>query len=222
MKKLLLTAAVMILAITSYAQEKDVTKFLGIPIDGTKAEMIAKLKEKGFTSTYDDKEVLEGEFNGTEVYLHIVTNNNKVYRIMVADKNMTDETNIKIRFNTLCQQFAENPRYSYVGDKMIADDEDISYEMSVHKKRYEAIFFQISQEDEAININNISQMILKISADTTLTEEERIAKLQEIRANIETAARNKAVWFMISEHYGKYYIAMFYDNELNRANGEDL
>ena len=32
----------------------------------------------------------------------------------------------------------------------------------------------------------------------------------------------KPVWFMISENYGKYYITMFYDNEYNRANGEDL
>lgn len=34
--------------------------------------------------------------------------------------------------------------------------------------------------------------------------------------------KNKPVWFMISELYGKYYITMFYDNEYNRANGEDL
>jgi hypothetical protein len=32
----------------------------------------------------------------------------------------------------------------------------------------------------------------------------------------------KSVWFMISDLYGKYYITMFYDNEYNRANGEDL
>jgi hypothetical protein len=32
----------------------------------------------------------------------------------------------------------------------------------------------------------------------------------------------KIVWFMINELYGKYYITMFYDNEYNRANGEDL
>ncbi len=32
----------------------------------------------------------------------------------------------------------------------------------------------------------------------------------------------KPVWFMISEIYDKYYITMFYDNEYNRANGEDL
>ena len=32
----------------------------------------------------------------------------------------------------------------------------------------------------------------------------------------------KPVWFMISEIYGKYLITMYYDNEYNRANGEDL
>lgn len=32
----------------------------------------------------------------------------------------------------------------------------------------------------------------------------------------------KSVWFMISESFGKYRILMYYDNEYNRANGEDL
>ena len=40
--------------------------------------MIKKLKEKGFVSSEYDKEMLEGEFNGTDVYVHVVTNNNKV------------------------------------------------------------------------------------------------------------------------------------------------
>ena len=32
----------------------------------------------------------------------------------------------------------------------------------------------------------------------------------------------KHVWFMISEYLGKYYIAMYYDNEYNMAHGEDV
>ena len=32
----------------------------------------------------------------------------------------------------------------------------------------------------------------------------------------------KSVWFLISEQNGKYYIVMYYDNEYNMANGEDL
>ena len=33
---------------------------------------------------------------------------------------------------------------------------------------------------------------------------------------------HKSVWFMISERFGRYYINIFYDNEKNQANGEDL
>ena len=47
MKKILIALA-LLLGTTAVAQEKDVTKFLGIPIDGSKSDMIQKLKEKGF------------------------------------------------------------------------------------------------------------------------------------------------------------------------------
>ena len=33
---------------------------------------------------------------------------------------------------------------------------------------------------------------------------------------------NNYVWFMIVEHAGEYYITMYYDNEYNHADGEDL
>ena len=88
MKKILSLAVLLVFSLAMYAQ-KDVTKFLGIPVDGTKSEMIKKLKEKGFTSTLYDKDVLEGEFNGVDVNISVVTNNNKVYRIFVADANTT-------------------------------------------------------------------------------------------------------------------------------------
>ena len=32
----------------------------------------------------------------------------------------------------------------------------------------------------------------------------------------------KTVWFLIDNRYGEYGIIMYYDNEYNRANGEDL
>ena len=85
--------------------QQDITTFLGIPIDGFKPDMITKLKSKGFSG----QDILTGEFNGTNVNLHIVTNNNKVYRIMLADENGLNESDIKIRFNNLCQQFQNTP-----------------------------------------------------------------------------------------------------------------
>ena len=152
MKKLLLALALLAFS-TATAQEKDVTTFLGIPIDGFKSEMIQKLKEKGFTPTSYDKDVLEGEFNGREVTLSVVTNNNKVYRIFVADQNTVSETDIKIRFNMLCSQFNNNTRYLSISDQTISEDEDISYNMTVNNKRYEASFYQKSTNESSYFAN---------------------------------------------------------------------
>lgn len=143
MKKILTLAVVLMTTIALFAQEKkDVTKFLGIPVDGYKSEMISKLKAKGFTSTSRDKNILEGEFNGKDVELHVVTNNNKVYRIAVVDKNYVSETSIRIRFNNLLNQFENNSKYIGYGNKAISEDEDLGYNITVKDKRYEASFYQ--------------------------------------------------------------------------------
>ena len=84
MKKIVFFIVLLTITISTFAQ-KDVTKFMGIPIDGFKPEMIKKLKEKGFVSSTTDKDILEGEFNGTQVNVHVATNNNKVCRIMLCD-----------------------------------------------------------------------------------------------------------------------------------------
>ena len=99
MKRIILMMIAMMISFSSFAQNKDVTKFLGIPVDGTKTEMKQKLIAKGFVpKKMGDLEWLEGEFNGTDVQAFIVTNNNKVWRIMLADKNRVDEAQIKNTF----------------------------------------------------------------------------------------------------------------------------
>ena len=237
MKKLLCVTIALLYAAAMQAQEeeKDVTKFLGIPVDGYKPAMIEKLKAKGFTSTTWDKEVLEGEFNGTEVQVHIVTHNNKVYRIMLADKNTRGETDIKVRFNRLCQQFRNNPKYKTFRteeEQTIPDNEDLSYEITVHDKRYEASFYQISQLDTVAIYNKSKQSLLSKYTQEQLdnpTEEisteirmEYITNILKYNLQNISATYNKSVWFMIAERAGKYYICMYYDNKYNEADGEDL
>lgn len=192
MKKLLLVLT-MLTCFSVTAQEKDVTTFLGIPVDGLKSEMIQKLKAKGFTPSLYDENCLEGEFNGTTVSVTPVTNNNKVYRIAVMDSNFSNETDIRIRFNRLCSQFENNARYITVTESSIPEDENISYNITVKNKRYEAIFFQRTKNTE--DLSN-----LEIISKST----------------------HKQVWFMIDNQYGQYRIIMFYDNALNQSNGEDL
>ncbi|WP_298073054.1 hypothetical protein [uncultured Bacteroides sp.] len=225
MRRILFISALLVISNSLFAQ-KDVTKFMGIPVDGFKSEMIQKLKEKGFVSSASDKNILEGEFNGAQVNVHVVTNNNKVYRIMLCDAHQMEETDIRIRFNNLCQQFKNNSNYVSFGDYEIADDEDIAYELTVHDKRYEAIFYQKPLAIDTTEIANI----VKESVLSKYTQQELDDPTEEIKKDIAKISIDylkeiipkKSVWFMISKFAGKYYITMFYDNEYNRANGEDL
>lgn len=181
MKKILSVAFLLMLSVALHAQ-KEVTKFLGIPVDGSKSSMIQKLKNKGFV--YDPStDRLKGVFNGQRVNVYVVTNNNRVCRIMVCDKNTCDEGQIKIRYNTLCRQFANNQKYVPLDAEELSESEDISYEMSVNNKQYQVAYAQLPTDDDL---------------------------------------RNRLVWFTITKFYGEYYITMYYDNEFNRAHGEDL
>ena len=46
----------------------------------------------------------------------------------------------------MARQFANNPNYAGSDEQVIPDDDDISYEMSVNNKRYEAVFYQVGSE----------------------------------------------------------------------------
>ena len=196
MKRLSIVIVSLLMSMFCLAQHNDVTLFLGIPVDGTKSAMVQKLKAKGFT--YDATlDMLEGEFNGQPVFISVVTENNKVYRICIFDKNETTASQIKIRFNTLCRQFEKNGKYLPVNDyQEIGESEDISYEMLVHKKEYQAAFYQVGPNGAASYYSKSIEEIEQLS--------------------------NKVVWFTISERYGKYFIIIYYDNYKNQSNGEDL
>ena len=111
MKRFLVILLFALISVSAIAQEP--IKFLGIPVDGTKKEMISKLKEKGYE--YEEKhDFLSGEFNGTNVLISVTTVNNRVWRIAVIDADGTDETNIKIRFNNLFEQLSNKGKYKKV------------------------------------------------------------------------------------------------------------
>lgn len=190
--------------------------------------MIQKLKAKGFR--YDSElDCLEGEFNGRNSYIFVVTNNNKVYRIMVKDATGSSETSIKIRFNTLCRQFENNKKYQSTSSDpyTISEDEDISYEMSVNNKRYQASYFQIpeggidstaiAQEAQTFIYSKYSQEQL-----SSFTEEQGQELMADFLQYMTDKLDKKSVWFMIVEQFGDYYILLYYDNGYNQANGEDL
>lgn len=229
MKRLLFIVLAMIATITSFAQQKDVTSFLGIPVDGTVLSMKQKLVSKGFVpKKVGTNEFLEGEFNGCNVNVYIRTNNNKVYRIMVADNNTVDEAQIKIRFNNLVSQFENNKRYITLDKYTLSDEDDISYEMTVHNKSYEALFYQVPNMEKADTLalqkKVLSELLSKYTEAELKNPSEEITKeIQNTAIKIGTELMlMKPVWFKIVRVNGEYYICMFYDNEYNRSHGEDL
>lgn len=193
MKKFIGFAAVLLFSAVLYAQ-KDVTEFLGIPVDGTKQQMIENLKAKGFV--YDSQaDVLSGEFNGEDVSISIQTQGNKVWRVVVIDKIPRDETQIKIRFNKLVRQFENKESYleckapywaydikasalqegllskeeipeifdDFLYDQKISDNENIGNGIMINKKKYQALFHQLSKsiDEDAEEVVNKFQKELK-------------------------------------------------------------
>lgn len=149
MKKILSLAFLLMLSLSVFAQ-RQVTKFLGIPVDGSRTDMIEELKDKGFTEEkYGDD--LEGQFNGKDVSIYVQTNNNKVWRIIVTYMNNLDKEQIKMQYNRLINQFYNNPRYKVVNAEGLTDEDDIDHEVSINKKQYQAVFYQLPDDK---NIEN--------------------------------------------------------------------
>lgn len=146
MKKGLSLAFLLMLSVAIYAQN-EITKFMGIPVDGSKTAMIQKLKNKGFVYNAE-RDWLEGEFNGEEVLVSPVMNNNKVYRIAVIDKHKRDETQIRIRFNRLLNQFINNKKYVQLSGRELSEEDNIFDDLSINNKQIAACFAQLPEDND--------------------------------------------------------------------------
>lgn len=172
MKKTLLIAFLTLLSTVCFAQDGGPLKFLGIPIDGSETQFATKLKAKGFTYS-SLTEGYKGQFNGKPVDVYIHTNHNLVDRVCVAFPYTTEE-GIRVEFNRLLGQFKDNGKYmDLVMNEEISEDDDISYEMSVKNKRYQASFSYFDSDRDPIAFMNA----LMESFSEFFTEEQ-LAKLK--------------------------------------------
>ena len=214
-----------------------VLKFMGIPIDGTKEEVIAQLENKGFR--YNSlKGCHTGEFNGTTVDISVVTNHDLVYRICVIYPQQPEHEIIP-EFNVLLSQFNRNKKYFALSkNPPIPTDEHITYERLTNHKEYSAHFAYISpdlfSEKEADQlrelmgkasemsqeeINSMVQSMMEswVEDKSKITEDEALAIYQRLSSIL-----HGKVWFTIVEGLAQYNIVIYYDNVKNQPNGEDL
>ena len=112
-------------------------------------------------------------------------------------------------------------------DYTLSEEEDISYNMSVNSKQYEAVFYQ---KPDTVALNNqvnkeISKKYTKEQLEDSSPEIQQEIKKDKASLYFQKISKvlsMKSVWFRISEYQGEYFISMYYDNGYNKANGEDL
>ena len=148
MRKLVF-ALLMLLTLSLNAQ----VKFLGIPVDGDKSEIIQILIQKGYIfNRY--KDCMMGEFNGNDAIIHVVEYKGKVGRIIVEDATPSNEIDIIFKYNNLIEQFENNGKY--IGENAKLDNKtNIGYEMSHNHNRFEAVYYQKSADDKDLDENEL-------------------------------------------------------------------
>lgn len=173
MKKTLLITILALFSLVALGQNGGPLKFLGIPIDGSLAQFEAKLKAKGFR--YNSfTEGYKGQFNGKTVDVYIHTNHDVVDRVYIAFP-LTTKEDIRNEYNRLLKQFNEAGKYLDLSfNEVIPDDEDISYEISVKNKRYQASFCYYDADRDRIAFMNA----LMDNFSEFFTEEQ-LAKLKD-------------------------------------------
>ena len=143
----------------STSEKKDITQFMGIPIEGTRQEMMDKLQNIGFIASSSDSD-LQGYFNGQWVDVYLGVHKGQVWRVDVLETQTYDENDIKHRYNQVLNQFKDSPKYQYNE----CDATEISYDEDIMAYLIDgwgcvATFFQKPQE-------------VKEDADPKATEEE--------------------------------------------------
>lgn len=246
---LLMHAQIDLSAIKNLYESDFTPQFMGIPVDGTKADMIDAIKAKGFK--YDQEYgFFTGDFNGKSVRVFIHTNHDVVDRIMVAYPSMS-ESQIKTEYNSLLRQFQRNAKYiELFENEPIPESEDVSYEMTVHHKDYQSAFLYLpstisipalakATKELLVAIKNGEEIegLEELAPDLDALNEIKDAKDDEWDAFMNLSKedwedavkfiffgqeRPNSIWFSINEYLGDYTIDIFYDNEANRPNGEDL
>lgn len=225
MKKLIISIVAFLLTVSAVlAQVKaseTILTFSGVPINGSKAQIIKSLSAKGFeySDLYDH---LTGMFNGEEVTLKISTNHGVVDRIIVNYPYCHESNDTRIKYNMLLSRFNRNDKYICINPRLeVPADERINRQLYDNSRYYDAVYFYLRPGTDPEQWTDeyrkeYQKMYNKPLAGLSYEEmEEALFCLP----NKISEAVSGVVWFtMDSQHQ----IVINYINFKNRPRGEDL
>lgn len=222
-RALLLTVISLMLSVYVFSKE-ETTRFLGIPVDGPKSEMIRKLQAKGYEYV-SEEDFFMGFYMGDPVYLFLQTVNDKVSRVIVYDIEQRTEEEIKYRFNSIYSRFAFNSRYERLGKRnlVLTPDDKLAYEMKRHNYIHKAVFKQVKVDEGDADIAKASAPAVGVHpVDMEQIKGDYRERRRRMHAraigyvNRHTNESYKSqVWFVITERFGKFGVVMLYDNVPN-------
>lgn len=234
MKTRLLTSLVCALISAMSLAQSDVTKFLGIPVDGSVEEMVRKLEAKGFKKTYPYDEsrsnFFTGNYDGDRNAKIILFSNREgiVYQIRVIKEEQIFNSNLaKYKYNSLVHRFSEKWTYFSANGSEIPEEEDIDEEFREGKSYYSAFFIQLP--DSLLKVGKtIYDADSKPNSDKTLEETAqtlsfKLRTLSAINDRLDEA-KNKGVLILLKQYNitRNYFIAIDYWNGYNDHPDEDL
>lgn len=205
----------------SSSSNENVFKFLGIPIDGTKEEMISALKENHFNQHYSG-DYLTGIFNGEDVRLYIGTNHGIVDKITVEYPYCSDDNDTRVKYNTLLSRFNRNSKYISINPRIdIPIEEEIYFKLNKNSKYYDAVYFflqpNIKRREWVQQFKQEYQGRYNKPLDG-LSYEELEEALFCLSSELSEAVSG-IVWFTLTD---PHRIKINYVNLNNRPHGEDL
>lgn len=179
MKKTFLIYLMLLLAATCFAQS-DPIKFLGIPVDGPRAQFISELKTKGFSYAYND--IYIGQFNGQKVQVFVHTNHDIVDRVVVIYPE-SSERKLHSEYNRLLKQLNNTGKYMGFLNQEIPDGEDVDYEITIHKKNYQCVF---SYFDQTRDPSELIDALMDRVLSNILTAEELASYKKQIKETMDS------------------------------------
>ncbi len=169
MKKFIVSFALMVIALTSYAQSNsEHLTFKGVPIDGTLSEYVAKMKGAGFKyiGEQDGTAILQGDFagfNGCIIGVATLKSTNRVNTIGVIFPEQNDWADLENSYEHLKSMLTE--KYGepsecvekFQGYSHPQTDNDKLYQLKMDECTWYTIY-STSKGDIQLSIDNQSVM----------------------------------------------------------------
>lgn len=154
MKRILLLLFVVLFICDCIAQ-REVTEFMGIPVDGPIHEMKANLLKKGFVPAETlGNNIMTGEFNGRNVMLSIYGHKGQTYSVNVMI-HVSGVENAKVLANLFYMQLSQSCKYlsaKGIKDSFIADDEGGDRNIFLNAKAYYETFYQVFTDSDDLSM----------------------------------------------------------------------